>query len=660
MPYYYKRWRRPRRFWRRRAGKTIRRRYWRTRRRYWRRPVRKRKLSKIIIRQWQPKTKRKLKIRGMYPLFLGTRARTGNNMNQYLDSVAPHGFPGGGLWSVARFTLNSLYGLHKKARNWWTYSNCQLPLIKYLGCSIKLYRSLSVDYIFLYTNCGSMEANLELYQSATPSILNLNKNKIIVTCDNGTRPKKPYKKIFVKPPAMFESKWYAQQDLANVPLLMTISAATSLNRWYTAANAESNTIGFLSLNTELFVYHNFKNPPTDTGYIPNDTFLLFTFSQHKNFEDLTWKDLIYLANTKDMKKGRDINSITATSDTARVDQYFADIHNWGNPFYPDYLDPDYPDIIVTNQSIDTIKQKAKANYSGKIQGFTKNSKPFLWACRYNPYRDSSHNAVYITPIYGPKRPWENPADDKRQTSGLPLWLLLHGLTDYHAKAVDIQALMTDNILAIVSDYIDPPNKDYYVPIDHKFLEGKSPYDTILKANDELFWFPKLNFQQESINEIVTTAPGSPKLQPDISVEASMQYTFLFKLGGCPPPMDNVCDPTKSGKYPTPNNMLQTTLLQSPATPIEWYLHSFDQRRGMLTERAAKRIKKDRDFTDTLFEITGQTSTEVPIQTHQESSDETSEEEKDQDPIQLQLQHQRRKQRKLRNRLLQLIQLMEST
>ncbi len=56
----------------------------------------------------------------------------------------------------------------------------------------------------------------------------------------------------------------------------------------------------------------------------------------------------------------------------------------------------------------------------------------------------SHNGVYITQIYGPRRPWENPVQQNLKTEGLPLWLLLHGFTDYHAKAGDVQQLMTDN------------------------------------------------------------------------------------------------------------------------------------------------------------------------------------------------------------------------
>nr|UGV37519.1 MAG: ORF1 [TTV-like mini virus] len=663
MPYYWRPWyrRRRRRLWRWRARKTFRRRYRRRRPRVRRF---KRKLKRIHVTQWQPSTINKLKIRGEYPLFQGTRDRTTNNLNQYLTSIAPTRFPGGGLWSIARFSLYSLYELHRKARNWWTKSNCKLPLVKYLGCRVKLFRSLTTDYIFVYSTCGDMEANLETYQSAQPSILNLNKHKVIVTCDNGVRQKKPYKKLFIKPPALFENKWYFQRDIAKLPLFMTITAAASLNRWYVDSKAESNTMGFVSLNTEFFKYHNFRDPPLATGYTPNDEFTLWTLPNGVHLENAKWGNLIYLGNSKDWTGGLSINEMKGNQQTqpdkGKVQEYFEKITNWGNPFYSPYFHPEYPEYLTTNKGLDWVKAEAKKNLDSAVTGFTRLSQDLYWECRYNPEADMSHNGVYITQIYGPRRPWENPVQQNLKTEGLPLWLLLHGFTDYHAKAGDVQQLMTDNIIVISSDYITPARKDYYVPIDREFLAGHSPYETdIRKPFDELYWYPKLNFQQRTLNEIVTTGPGTPKLPKDINAEAKMEYQFLFKLGGCPPPMDEVCDPLTRSKFPTPSNLVSSTLLQNPETPIEYYLHAFDERRGLLTERAAKRIKKDKDFTETLLDFAGQTSTEVPTRTRETSSEETSEEEKDQETIQLDIQHQRRKQRKLRHRILKLLKLAES-
>lgn len=655
MPYFWRPYwrRRRRRLWRRRARIPIRRRFWRRRKRRY--TVRK-KLSKITVKQWQPRTIKKLKITGHYCLYQGTRDRTGNNFNQWIASIAPEKFPGGGLMSIIRFSLNSLYELHRKARNWWTTSNCKLPLIRYRGCRLTFYRSTNTDYISVYSTCGDMQADLQTYQSTQPSILYLNKHKVIMTCTDTNRNKKPYKRKFIKPPALFENKWYFQRDIAKLPLLMLITSATSLNRWYVDSKAESNTIGFISLNTDFFSYHNFKNFSLTTGYQPNATFTLWTTHNNLTLKQTKYKHLIYLGNTKDRFAGLSLEQMTDTDPQKKVEEYFSKITNWGNPFFPAYFHPEYPNYYTTIQPLQTIKEKMKTNYDNVVENFTELQQDLFWNCRYNPENDLSHNGTYITDVLT-KRTWQDPAKTEHTTEGLPLWLQLNGLIDFHQKAQDIINLMTEHILVITSDYISPKH-DYYVVIDPSFLAGHSPYTDITRPSDEQYWFPKLNFQQETINTIIRTGPAAPKLPPDISTEAQVKYEFYFKLGGCPPPMDEVCDPNTRWKFPTPSNIISSTLLQSPETPIEWYLSSFDERRGFLTQKAAKRIKQDKDFTETMLDLAGQTTTEVPIRSPETSSDETSDSEKDQETLQLQFSHQRRKQRKLRKRILQLLNLLQ--
>ncbi len=94
--------------------------------------------------------------------------------------------PGGGCYSATQFTLNGLFELHNKARNWWTVSNCDLPLIRYHGCTLKLYRSSNSDYISVYARCGELKLSEQTYQSCQPSILRLNRHKKIVKCSKDT------------------------------------------------------------------------------------------------------------------------------------------------------------------------------------------------------------------------------------------------------------------------------------------------------------------------------------------------------------------------------------------------------------------------------------------------------------------------------------------
>nr|UGV37810.1 MAG: ORF1 [TTV-like mini virus] len=662
MAYYWRRprWRRYRRTWRRRFRTPFRRRLYRRRRR-WR--VRK-KLKKIHISEWQPTKINRLKIVGLYPLYEGTKDRTGNNNTQYIDSTAPHYIPGGGLFSITKFTLAALYEMHTKARNWWTKSNCTLPLIKYLGCNVTFYRSENSDYVSVYARCGSLTVTEQMYQSCQPSILNLNKNKVTVTCLKNTKSRKPYKKIFIPPPTLMTNKWYFQQEIANTPLFLLLTSAMSLNRYYISSTSISSTIGFYSLNTDVYKFHNWKEFPATQGYRPNSDYMIMALATHTDFATAKFNNLIYLGNTNDYQEGTPLQHIQGNNIQQRVDNWLSDKKYWGNIFKPTHFSDEGPLLVVTNLTFDQFKAAAKNNNGDdliKNQHFTEKSTPNYWECRYNPQNDRGHNTVYLTKITNDPNPWGPPQDIKLKTEGLPLWVLLFGYTDWLTKSNAAQRMYTDYCMVIISDYITP-KKPYYVILDPDFIIGKSPFQPepgAITIYDRQNWHPKLNFQEQAITTIINSGPGTVKLPPNISTEAHIKYSFKFKLGGCPAPMDDVCNPQTQPTFPRPGNILSTTLLQNPETPMQYYLSSFDQRRGLLTEKAAKRLKTHTTFKETMLEPTGTTQFEADIQTPETTStSESEEEEKEPETLQLNIQRQRRKQRKLQLRIKQLLKQIQ--
>nr|UGV35512.1 MAG: ORF1 [TTV-like mini virus] len=671
MPYWYRNWRRRyRRSWRRRPRKAFRRRrFWRKRYFRVRRP---RKLKKITIQQWQPNTIKKLIIRGQYPLFAGTTERIGNDYTAYIDSIAPHDFPGGGLFSITVFTLNGLFELHQKSRNWWTKSNCNLPLIRYQGCKIRLYNSSSVDYVSVAIRCGELKATEQMFQSCQPSVLALNRNKKILLCKNFKRNRRPYKTIFVRPPALLFNKWYFQKEICNYPLLMLLTAAASFDRYYLPASAMSETIGFTCLNTSFFQIHDFKTKGTKP-YIPNDQFALFGIgTQHTSWETAKASDLVLLGDPTEFSRGDPIGQNT-NWDT-HITTYFTSRQKWGNPFNPYWFGSNIDDGLVGIMAItqgktvlETFKEKTTSQKQNTMAKsiLQKPTKPFTIQCRYNPQPDMGHNAVFITRIVNDNQPWHKPAADTLIQEGYPLWLIYWGWHDYLVKAHAVQNLDTDYINVIVSDYISHTPKDqqidYYVPLDYWFLKGRSPYtheDNDIKGYDWYNWHPKANFQMQTISHILQTGPATAKLPPLVSAEAHCTYKFYFKVGGCPPSMDEVCNPQTQPTYPQPGNLLSSILLQNPEYPIQYYINSFDQRRDLLTSRAAKRLKEDTGFTDSIFKPTGKTLLDVQVQSPETSSEETSDEEKSEETLQQQLHRQHRRQRKLQLRILQLLEKLQ--
>nr|UGV36045.1 MAG: ORF1 [TTV-like mini virus] len=676
MPYYWRQWRRPRRFWRRRTRKTFRTRYWRTRRRYRRRPVRKRKLKKITIKQWQPQTIRKLTVRGQYPLFAGCTERIANNNTEYIDEIAPEKFPGGGLYSITVFTLQGLYELHLKGRNWWTKSNCNLPLIRYHGCTIKLYNSTNADYVSVAVNCGELKANEKMFQSCQPSVLLLNRKKKVLLCKDYKRKRRPYKIWRIPPPALLYNKWYFQKELANYPLLMLLSSAASLDRYYMSASAISETEGFISLNTDFFKLHNWKN----TGlvmYKPQDElYLLTTGSPIHTCANTMVKDMILAANTTEHTLGKTFSQTSTTTITSSnwdqiIQNYLSKKPNWANPFHETIFSQETPDNVcilkvpATSSILDTLKQLKpdKTCYAneqgGKIIPCTT---PFTIACRYNPQADMGHNTTFLANITTDKTPWHEPSDEHLITQGFPLWLLLWGWHDYIRKAEPTIRMDTERVQVIVSDYISPKNMTYYLPLDWFFLHGRSPYSdqNHIKPFDQQNWQPKVNFQLQSISRICNTGPATIKLPEMVSCEGHITYKFHFKVGGCPPDMDEVCNPKLQPQYPQPGNLISSILLQNPEQPLQYYINAFDQRRDTLTLRAAKRIKQDTNFKETFSKPTGQTLLDIrPPSPETTSETDSSEEEKSEEETQQLIHQHRRKQRKLQRGILRLLKLTQN-
>lgn len=600
-------------------------------------------------------------------MYSGTTDRIGNDNTTYIDSIAPHNFPGGGLFSITIFTLNGLYELHQKGRNWWTTSNCNLPLIRYFGCTIKLYASTNTDYVVVPIRCGDLKATEQTFQSCQPSVLGLNKNKKIMLCKENNYRKKPIKKFFVKPPALLMNKWYFQKDFANYPLLMILAAAASYDRYYIPASAISNTIGITLLNTTYFTMHGFKTRTTSI-YTPNKDFILMgIITRTKSWENATLKDCTLLGNTKDYFQGESLPNND-------WDTYLSTPAKWGNPFHPYWFKSDIEEGVIfhikvkNNNPKQTLKDLEKeSNYIKDIAGIAKLTKPLTLQGRYNPQQDMGHNATFLTRITQPNEEWHTPKESNIIVEGYPLWLLFWGWHDYIAKAKLIQNMDTDYINVIVSDYIhESPkqnNMTYYVPLDWFMLDGRSPYGETqgdIKTYDHQNWHPKANFQILSISEILQTGPATPKLPPKISTEAHFTYKFHFKVGGCPPSMDEVCNPAAQPSYPQPGNLLSSILLQNPEYPIQYYISSFDQRRHMLTERAAKRLKEDKETKEYLFKSPGQTLLQVQTKSPQETSEESSSEEESEKTLEQQLHKQRRRQRKLQYRILNLLAKLEST
>nr|UGV38404.1 MAG: ORF1 [TTV-like mini virus] len=651
MPWYWRNWR-----WRRRRRWPYRRRIRKIVRRRWRRNrVRrnfnfKRKLKRITVKEYQPQTIRKCKITGLTCLCYVNYKRLSWNSIMYETSIVPKHMPGGGGFAVMKMSLETLYDLHTRCYNWWTQSNDNLPLVRYTGTKITFYRSQTTDYVVRYFNQYPMTSGKLTYPSCQPSMLMMMKHSIIVSSMQNTKSRRPYKKIKIKPPGQFKTKWYFARDLNNIPLFLLHVAPCSLPHYYISPWSESNNITLRHLNTKLITNRNFATQTTNGWFYKEyGTTNLWLYATHINEPEL-W-NLIPLTNTKYFTQGNELQ--TKPTNQQAYKDHITNSENWGNPFHPDNQNLH---IYTTTLSPAKLAEK---QFNTKVINQTNptitplNEHLYL-ETRYNPLKDTGiHNKIFLLKNNEAKVGWDPPDNENIVLEGLPLWLAIFGYIDFQKKVPTLQSIDTTTMLCIRTDTTRPIYNETIVLIDHSFEMGHSPYaGENLLADDVPKWYPQVQYQNVSINDLTRCGPGIAKTDNKLSEEIKCKYEMYFKFGGNPAKMLTIDNPAQQPIFPIPRNMQQTTSLQDPATPPEYYLYSFDQRHDQITAKAAKRIKTDWELKEPLYSITG-SSKDVPVHP-QKAEDETSSSESEEENLLNQLQQQRQLQHQLKHRIRQLI------
>lgn len=622
QPWRYRR--RPRtrrwiRYWRPRT--TVLRRPFYRRRRYRvrrRRFIKNKKLRKIIVKEFQPKTIQKCKIKGFKCLIECGPDRESNNYAQYILSTFPENWPAGGGWSQMIFSLASLFEDNQHLLNIWTKSNAGLNLVRYLGASFRFYQHTTVDYIVIPRLCYPMTTSPLDHANSQPYRALLERKRMIIP-SLATKPlRRRSRKFYFRPPSQLTNHWYFQKNLCNTPLLMLTTVGCSLNHLYINPKWTSTNITLLSLNTNFFQNNNFSELQPTTGYKPKPNIYMYTTGNGPE-KPTSKNQLIYLGNTKDNTPG----VVLSSEDKNKME-------NWGNPFNSHNL---HPDVRIYTST------KSWNQLNGNIStDLTELTTPLLMKCRYTPEKDTGEgNEIYWVKNFADTG-WQHPENFTLKIDGIPLYIALWGWIDYTKKIRDITRVDQDHLVIIKSNFFDT-KLPAYVFLDEAFTKDKGPYDTEPSNYLLTHWHPQTQLQMKSINRICLSGPGTPKPPDKNSWEAHARYSFHFKWGGCPETLEKVYDPCSQQVYPIPNQLLQTTQINNPDTPIEHELYEFDWRRDQLTKTAAKRISKDQKTIDCLSSLTG-LSKSVPETLQKERQEETTQEKTKKTLLKQLLQHRR--------------------
>lgn len=612
------------------------------------------KKKKIVIKQFNPKSRRKCKIIGTKCIIQGSPLRCHHNFIQYYNSKVPEKFPGGGGWSQLIFTLDSLYDDFLKLQNVWTKTNCTLPLARYKGCTMKFYQTNYIDYIVVYDICWPMVDTYLSHADSSPASMYLKKNKICVPSRQTQQKKKPYKKVFIQPPSQMYNKWYFQQDICKTPLLMITTTATSFTNPYCSPKAENNNITVKCINPTIFQNLNFKDYPKTQGYWcklatlehedRQQPMYLYAVRSPTNLvkqtelnnKNINTVGLICLCNSNTYQLGQEIKN----------SGYENNEKFWGNPLYHDIIHQDTYTIYLSLMTPTEAYQLSQNATQNKTYYLTKVVEPIIYTLRYNPETDKGlKNKAWIikTNEYNNTN---QPENINLTLEGFPLYILFWGWTDWIKKTGLIQSLDDNGIVVFNTDQFNI-QLPLYIVIDTDFLEGFDPYvehshdGTVTLPSDysQKHWYPKLKFQDQTLEKICMSGPGCPRLNNKEYMQAFVKYKFHFTWGGCPKQLDKACNPCSQPKWTTPDNIPGRLEIQDPNTNPLTELYKWDWDGDYVTREAIQRIQESTKTDTKNFISTANKNTSRPTLQTQETQTQTTTEKKLLDQLH-QLQHQR--------------------
>lgn len=350
---------------------------------------------------------------------------------------------------------------------------------------------------------------------------------------------------------MLQSHWYFQQELCNTGLLLITTSICNLNDYWLSPNSFSNNISFYSVNTRLFTNPNFQNIDSTLGYIPKQD--VFLYASYNGQGKPKWQDLVYLGNTNHYDPG-------TPGGEPNAEYPFMNKKYWGNPFH--YQTANQQVKMYISATNPTTIQKTQLSQQASV---TETDEPVFQECRYNPYADKGYGneCYFLSNTISKKKVWDPPDNKKLYNFGYPIWLLLWGWGDWQLKLKEINQIGINYQLIFKTDKI-LPKLPAYIPVNYNFVyvdEDSKP----LTETDKLHWYPKYDFQLNTISNICDSGPGTYQFDDTNSVQANCNYCFYFKWGGCPAPMEGVKDPCNQPQFPIPNQVTEGFKIQDPNT-----------------------------------------------------------------------------------------------
>mgnify|MGYP000182492867 CR=1 FL=1 len=575
MPFWWRRRKKPwyttwrkRRYFQRRKRKTRRRRpfrrpYTRRRRRRRRRYKVRKKLQKITVKQWQPDSIVKCKIKGIGCLVAGAQGRQAYcYTNSKLEYPQPKA-PGGGGFGAELFTLQYLYDEWLARRNIWTKTNDYKDLVRFQGATFYFYKHRTTDFVVQYNRQPPFLLEKGYYQDLHPQILLLGRHHKVIPSLARKPLGKSYVKIKIKPPKQMLTKWFFQQDFATQGLFTIQGAAANFNWAYFNPDMQSRCVNIYCLTAKFFQNTDWAATHTDTQpYYPYN---------HWPTQGLTFW-------TVDSKGKPTPHQIKPTTYHQSV--------NYDTGFFSRY--------VLQAKKITSINETDPQHYdSYQPQQVTLPISVF----RYNPEDDTGiGNVVWLTSTLTNTH-WDKPQLTDLIIVDKPLWLSFYGFESYIQKTKHDKGWLLSGFYVFKCPSLKTlsvTTQTVFPLIDLDFVQGKLPFEETITTQKKALWYPNVENQVNTVSTIVQCGPYIPKyaFQDESTWELTYRYIFHFKWGGPYVTDETIQNPKNQGKYPVPDTITQAIQVSNPLKQsCKAMLRDWDYRRGILTTTALKRMSK---------------------------------------------------------------------
>nr|UHK06125.1 MAG: ORF1 [Torque teno midi virus] len=566
MPFW---WRRRKRFWytprwvrrnhyrkrRRRRRQPRKRRYrftTRRRRRRRRRYKVKKKKQTITLKQWQPDSIRKCKIKGIGCIVAGA---DGAQMYCYTNqkSLYPQPkAPGGGGFGCETFSLQYLYHEWEAHRNVWTTSNDYKDLVRYTGCKFTFFRDDNTDFVVRYHRQPPFDLTKTSYTDIHPQNLLLSKHHRTILSTKTNPTGKTHLTLRIKPPKQMINKWFFQKEFAKYDLVRIDAAAANFPGAMYGPNTQNTNLTLLSLNTNFYQNTAWQKNTENHPYMPYPTY----------------------PSTKAVK-------------------YFY------NKSRPDECKEVFNTTYLQSVNYATgLFQQAVLNAWKVVSNDTEQHEKPITVIRYNPDLDTgSQNAVWVVSCTSNSK-WVIPQESDLYVLEKPLWMAIYGLYNYILiKKKPAKDFFNYHMFVVKSpaiELITPTTQTWFPLIDREFTQGQLSYSDYLTDTRKKLWWPTAENQVKSLNSIVKVGTFIPKYTnlSNSSWNLMYRYTFYFKWGGPYVEDQPIQNPEHQNEYPVPDTLTKTIQISNPLKQhCKAMFRAWDSRRGIFTQAAIKRVSK---------------------------------------------------------------------